>query len=209
MTKNKIWLFLFAFIIIFSLNKINTKAEEIIIPKNNQKSTINELPSGGIGEIIDHHLNSYEIENMYIKYDVPSHKGFKSYMNYTAITNKNSKQYKLQQIAETDENGFRLVEERYCVAVGSFCDMNIGQYFNLILENGIEIPCIMGDLKADIHTDNDNIFTLSNKCCSEFIIDRKMLNDKVKQSGDCSSLVESWNSPVIEIRVYNKIIDLD
>lgn len=141
----------------------------------------------------------------YTEYDLPDHRDFKSYMGYNALTNTASKQYQLQTIAYTGEYGIRKVNDRYCVAIGSHFNAEIGQYFDLILENNTIIPCIMGDLKSNQHTDNQNIFS-QNGCCSEFIVDSNSLDDAARNSGSISSTCEEWNSAVKCIKVYNKNI---
>lgn len=141
-------------------------------------------------------------EYKYLEYEVPSHSDFKSFMGYEAITNKSSNQYQLQDdYAYTGNYGIRMVSGRYCVAIGSHFDVEIGQYFDLVLENGEIIPCIMGDLKANQDTDSQNIFT-RNGCCSEFIIDSGRLVSSAWQSGNISSSCDEWDSPVKSIRVY-------
>ena len=62
----------------------------------------------------------------------------------------------------------------------------------------------MGDLKADIHTEDNNIFTTLNKCCSEFIIDKDSLDTFIASTGNISRSNPSWDSPVKYVRVYNK-----
>ena len=126
---------------------------------------------------------------------LPQHKDFKSYMGYKAITNKSSQQYQLQQLAYTDENGLRKINGRYCVAIGSHWDVDMGENFDLVLENGTTIPCIKADAKADRDTDSSNIYT-ANGCCSEFIVDTVNLNGSAKTSGNISSINPLWNSPV-------------
>ena len=126
---------------------------------------------------------------------LPQHRDFKSYMGYKAITNKSSQQYQLQQIAYTDENGLRKINGRYCVAIGSHWDVDMGENFDLVLENGTTIPCIKADAKADRDTDSSNIYT-ANGCCSEFIVDTANLDRSAKTSGNISSIDPLWNSPV-------------
>ena len=140
----------------------------------------------------------------FVMYDVPKTKGFKSYMPYTAITNKKSKQYKLQQIASTGAYGIRVVDSRYLVAIGTAFNAEVGTYIDLILEDGFVIPCIVGDVKADKHTDSTNMVTSANGCVSEFIIDSKALHKSIKKSGDVSSCNENWNGCVRAIVVYDK-----
>lgn len=140
-------------------------------------------------------------------YSVPYNRGFKSYMGYNTITSPASDQYKLQQKATTSYNGIRMVDGRYCIAVGTHFGTRIGQYIDLVLANGTVINCIRGDVKADAHTDTNNIFTTANGCCSEFIIDPNVLMNKIKLSGNMSNLYEDWDSPVVSIKVYDTIAD--
>lgn len=140
----------------------------------------------------------------FVMYDVPKTRGFKSYMPYTAITNKKSKQYKLQQIASTGAYGIRVVDSRYLVAIGTAFNAEVGTYIDLILEDGFVIPCIVGDVKSPRHTDSSNMITMHNGCVSEFIIDSKALHKSIKKSGDVSSCNENWNGCVRAIVVYSK-----
>lgn len=137
-------------------------------------------------------------------YDVPQNNGFKSYMSYKSITCW--KQKDLQEMASTSDSGFRMTEERYCVAVGTHFNVEVGQYIDLILENDVVISCVVADIKADIHTDADRIFTVSNGCCSEFVVDESKLPKIVRKMGDISYFKEDWNSQVKEVIVYDKNI---
>lgn len=146
-------------------------------------------------------------ENSFIDYSVPKNKGFKSYMSYKTITNKESNQYKLQKsYAYTGDYGIRTIYNRYCIAVGTYFDASVGTYVDLILDNGTVIPCIIADIKADEHTNATNIVTLHNGCVTEFLVDVKRLDKNAKRDGDISSCREDWNSPVVRIKVYNKNI---
>ena len=138
-------------------------------------------------------------------YNVPCVKN-KTWMPYTAITSRGSKQYKLQQIAYTGDYGIRMVNGRYCVAIGSHFECKIGQYFDLILANGEVIPCIMADQKANKHTDSVNIITVDTNCLSEFIVDRPLLKYEAVRDGDVSSCCDEWDSPVVQIKVYKKVV---
>ena len=155
-----------------------------------------------IGYIEKQHISLQE--NEYHDFLISDYPGFKSYMDYRAIEIPTSAQYKLLSIYGYTDNGFRKVNGRYCIAVGSYFNTSIGQYIDLILENGVVIECIMGDLKADIHTEDNNIFTTLNKCCSEFIIDKDSLDAFVASTGNISRSNPSWDSPVKYVRVYNK-----
>lgn len=143
-------------------------------------------------------------EQFYTEYQVPSNRGFKSYMSYRAITSKCSLQYKLQSIAYTGEFGIRQIDGRFCVAIGTFSNATVGTYIDLILENETVIPCVVSDFKADIHTDSTNKVTSHNGCVSEFLIDKTALHSTAKKIGDISYCKEEWKSPVRIIKVYEK-----
>ena len=142
-------------------------------------------------------------KNRYKEYSVPETSGFKSFMSYKAITSKSSPQYKLQhEKAYTGKNGIRQVDGRYCVAIGSYFTNEIGALFDLVLENGTVIPCILADQKADKDTDSQNIITRHNGCLSEFIVDVSNLKREIARMGDVSYFNNNWDSPVESIRIY-------
>lgn len=142
----------------------------------------------------------------FVMYNVPKTNGFKSYMPYTTITNKSSKQYKLQQIASTGEYGIRKVNGRWCVAVGTAFNADIGTYIDLILEDGFVISCVVSDIKQDIHTESNNMVTRANNCVSEFLVDPKALHKSIKKTGDVSSCNEFWKENVRAVVVYDKSV---
>ena len=115
------------------------------------------------------------------------------------------RKWKIRQAGETDEYGIRRVDGRACVALGSYFGAKVGQYLDLILENGTVIPCIMGDEKADRHTDDRyHAYTVHSACCSEFLVDAARLRRYIGGSGDVSELFKKWDSPVSAVRVYRK-----
>ena len=156
----------------------------------------------GIAYICSEYISDEQLD--YTEYIAPITSGFKSYMPYTAITSKSSPQYKLQQIAYTGTYGIRQYDNRYCVAIGTAFNADVGTYFDLILANGTVIPCIVADIKADRHTDSNNMITIANGCLTEFIVDSSTLNRKAKRMGDISYCNKDWDSRVEKIRVYDK-----
>lgn len=192
-----------------TITKEITITKEMPITKDIPTVT-NDIPLGsGISNIIfdDNLMNKEIVRNNWTSYKVPNNKGFKSFMSYKAITDLSSKQYKIQkEYAYTGEFGIRQVNERFCVAIGTAFDMEIGTYFDLVLENGEIIPCVLSDVKDNRHTLSDNITTASNGCVSEFIVNVSKLKKDIKMHGDISYAENDWNSPVVEIRVYEKNI---
>lgn len=128
----------------------------------------------------------------------------KTVLPYKAF-GRNTKQAKLQSLCQTNEVGLRVYDGRFTIAVGTYFNTAIGQYFDLVLENGTVIPCIMGDLKADIHTDSRGLFTEASGCMTEFIVDRTYLPNK----NSATYCYEEWNSKVVNVIVYNKFVNLE
>lgn len=122
---------------------------------------------------------------------------FKSYERYTAITRKTSDQYKLQQVAYTGDYGIRMVEGRYCVALGSRWSTTIGEKLDVIMQDGTIIPVILGDCKQDRHTDPTNTWGLDNGDILEFIVDENEIPATVRI---CGSFNEIFKGKVADIR---------
>ena len=150
---------------------------------------------------------TYEGDAKVVNVPSVSHPVVKKFENYTAITNKSTMNYKVTHSTKTttDSLGFRRIENRYLIAVGSGVCISCGTYIDVILANGTVIPCVMGDGKADQHTDSLNIFTCvnANWCCSEFIVD-PAVSAAWKKTGDASNAYPSWNSLVVKFKVYAK-----
>ena len=178
-----------------------------IILNNKQKTSIETTPV-----LQNNDLNNKVIDNAesieYEEYEVP-YNNFKSYMPYQ-INNKSiflqsSKQYQLQEKAYSTMTGLRMINGHYSVAIGTgYKDIEIGDYAEVILENGTIIKIIVGDIKADIHTDPTNKITKHDNSAIEFIVDIDKLDKLAKQMGDISYLTESYQSQVVKIRFYNR-----
>ena len=114
---------------------------------------------------------------------------FKSYMDYRCITDRNSPQYKLQGECWTDKNGLRRFGDDYVIAVGSYYAESVGERLEITLDNGEEFTAVVGDFKADAHTDGTHRYypmSDGNKNVIEFIVDTGSLDKKAKKMGDIS-----------------------
>lgn len=159
-------------------------------------------------DVLSHSISNYEEELEYEEFDVP-YNDFKSYMPYQingkSIFSESSKQYQLQENAYTSVPGLRSVNGYWCVAIGTgYKNVEIGDYAEAILENDIVIPIIVADIKADIHTDSSNRITIHDNSAIEFIVDLQHLDEPAKRMGDISYLTETYQSPVIKLRFYNR-----
>ncbi len=110
--------------------------------------------------------------------------GFKSFMDYRAITNRRSRQYALQQQAHTDEQGFRVYDGYYMVALGTFYAQSVGERFRITLEGGQSFLAITGDIKSNAHTDSRHQHRGGN--IIEFIVDRRAISGMCLRMGDMS-----------------------
>ena len=114
---------------------------------------------------------------------------FKSYMSFKAITNTRSAQYKLQQKCWTDDEGLRRYNDDYVIALGTYYADHIGERFKITLDTGESFTAVVGDFKANRHTDSKNQYYDSGngrKNVVEFVVDTSELNRKARRMGDIS-----------------------
>ncbi|MEG0898314.1 MAG: hypothetical protein RSF40_01210 [Oscillospiraceae bacterium] len=145
---------------------------------------------------------------------------FKAFMDYGTITDRNSTQWEMQQQAHTDENGLRKIDDKYCVAMGTYYADTCGEEFVVELDTGEEFVVVVSDVKMPIHTDETNRYTtLKHKKKTvhndngqamvnvvEFIVDADCLPDIVKTSGTISSL-EGFEGNIIRIEKYERSVE--
>lgn len=172
-------------------NKEETIIEEIVVENymlgapNNQTTVESEV----IVEYFDdaHTTGIYQVPSI--------NTNFKSY-TYYALLNKSSIQWKLQEIAYTDENGLRKIGNYYLAAMGSYYSTTIGDMFRLTTDTGAVFDIILCDAKDDRHTDARHMYTKSNNCMVEFYVDTTVLNRTVKTMGSISVLPQFSGSIV-------------
>lgn len=161
----------------------------------------NEAGEITLGFIDNNELSTEPIAST--DYTIPTYSGYKSYMSYRQITSPSAPAYKLEQISYTGEEGIRMYDGRYLIALGLHFNASVGDYVDLELANGTIIPCIIGDRKAWFDTDQSLLFT-ANGCMSEFIVQIENLSHDVTQHGNISYTHEEWKSPVQTVKIYQK-----
>ena len=139
---------------------------------------------------------AYLITTTPVNAPLPDDSSFKAYEDYKCLTC--CEQYDLQQEAWTDDLGFRRVDDRYCVALGSRFGSDIGTHYTVVLENGTEIKCILADQKADKDTDENNVAD-HNGCVVEFVVDTKHLQSTARTMGDASYACDAFEGNIKEI----------
>ena len=146
-------------------------------------------------EVIDEYFDDAHTTG---NYQVPSiNTNFKSY-TYYALLNKSSIQWKLQEIAYTDENGLRKIENYYLAAMGSYYSTTIGDMFRLTTDTGAVFDIILCDAKDDRHTDARHMYTKSNNCMVEFYVDTTVLNGTIKRMGSIGVLPQ-FNGSIVKV----------
>ena len=143
-----------------------------------------------------------EAEPQYITMDVPSNNGFKSYMDCKYITDITSEQYKFKYDYLNTASGIFSVDGKYVCAVGTYYATEIGTRIDLVMESGEVVECIVGDVKANQHTDSLNRQHSVDGSVVEFIVDTDSLSDKARQMGDVSYADPRLMGEIQAIRVY-------
>ena len=119
-------------------------------------------------------------------------------MPYTAITDKNSLQYKIICQATPDENGIMKISNFYCAALGSAYG-KVGDKFKITTDTGNIFYIIKADQKSDQHTIGDNKTSLDGSKV-EFIVDKNNLNKEVKKTGNVS-VINQFSGKIKNIEV--------
>ena len=130
----------------------------------------------------------------------------KTYMDYRAITNKTSAQYKLQQNSGvyTDSEGFRKMNDNFMIAIGNYFETKVGQLVEVELSSGGKFKAVVADIKNNIHTDEENLQHVKDGSVLEFVIDKAKLNPIIRKMGDCSySKENNFKDNVISIKILD------
>lgn len=168
-----------------SINEDKFKVELEKLKEEKEKETSKKV----VTEVVDTNKelgDSKELpQTVLVSYDVPSLKEqYLTYEPYTAITAKTTPHYRLQQLAKSNKDGYRIYEGAICVALGSAYGTKIGTLYNIKFSDGKKMKAILGDNKADIHTDSKHQYRDSREIYDglsgnivEIIFDRNGYND--------------------------------
>jgi hypothetical protein len=115
----------------------------------------------------------------YAEMSVPMNKNSFAYMNHSAITSKDSRQWQVKQIAYTDIYGLRCVEQYYLVAMGTYYG-KVGDKFKIHTASGGWYVVMLGDIKSDAHTDSTHRVCQTNGSIIEFIMDGSVITNSTK-----------------------------
>ena len=144
-----------------------------------------------------------EEEPNWVEMDVPSNNSFKSYMDCSTITDETSPQYQLKFDYLSSASGIMVVDDDcYVIALGTYYTTEIGTRVDLVMENGSIVRCVVGDIKANEHTDSANQQHLYDNSVVEFIVATDNLSDEVRTRGDVSYADPRLEGEIKAIRVY-------
>lgn len=211
--QNRQFIFIFSIMLIvfgYLIWQVNRNIERDMETFQVYKPVFTEVSAKPYQIYINDDKVDVQVENTYYNYglmELPNDTNgeFKTYMDYRKITNKSSKQWALQQLAQTDENGFRVFNGRYLVAVGTFYAKEVGKEMRITLEDGKEVLVIIGDIKQDIHTDKNNQYVPANGNIVEFIVDTDKLDPLTKKLGNVSnSGLEGKIAMIEEVIAYGE-----
>lgn len=120
---------------------------------------------------------------------------FKTYMDYRAVTNKRSNQYKyIHKWGWRDGEGFMrangerdlgITDDYYLVALGSYYGTTIGTKYRFTTDSGRVFYGVLADCKANKHTNSTNQYG-RNKDIVEFLVDTRYLNKTVRRMGSAN-----------------------
>lgn len=146
---------------------------------------------------------STDPDGLYIPMSVPEDASgaFKTYMDYRTITDTTTKQWGLQLLATTNEEGFRVYDGYYLVAMGTHYTNQVGDVFRITLDSGISIDVMVGDIKDNKHTDETNRYIEHNGNIVEFIVDANAIAKTARVAGDISILGLEGGVSIIEKRI--------
>lgn len=133
----------------------------------------------------------------YTDLNVPAiNSSFKTWMDWRAINNKASAQYKmLRQWCYSDSNGFMrskgerdlgINDDYYCVALGAFYGTKIGTKYKITLDSGKSFYAILSDGKGRSEVNGTQQYGMRNKDIVECLVDSRYLISIVKQMGSAN-----------------------
>ena len=153
--------------------------------------------------------NCFAMTVQYTPLVVPNvNSSFKTYMDYRAVTNKASAQYKLLHTwALSDGNGFMRVagerelgisEDYYCVALGAFYGTTMGTKYRFTTSTDNIFYGILSDGKGRPEVNSTQQYGMANKDVVEFLVYSPMLLPVVKKLGNAGAY-QPLNGRIIKI----------
>lgn len=128
---------------------------------------------------------------------------FKAWEPYTAITARDTLNYKLTREATYDKYGLMIHGNYYLVALGNGWG-KVGDCFTVTLSSGVQFKIMMADEKANSDTDARNRYDRRNGSVLEFIINPYALDSRIKRSGSVGTVPE-FSGSVVSIEYMGRL----
>lgn len=153
--------------------------EDLETVKNNMKSYLGQVESLDTDDFTTSLSNTSQSSGLLSSNDgtiitLPAGLGsVHTYMGWQCITSKSSNQYKLRESAgmNFDEEGFGKIGDRYVVATTTTFG-NVGDYIDVVQEDGTVIKCIIGDIKSQGDEGCNKWGHNNGHCVVEFVVDK-------------------------------------
>lgn len=126
-----------------------------------------------------------------------------TYMGWQCITSRSSTQYKLIEAAgmNFDEEGFGKIGDRYVIACTTTYG-KVGDYVDIVQEDGTIIKCIIGDIKNQNDAGCNKWGHNNGQCVVEFVVDKNTWYSGGKGSHanpGTSSCHPEWNQNITQV----------
>lgn len=126
------------------------------------------------------------------------------YMDLDAITNPTTPQYERKKLYWLSSQGLWCCGNDYVVAMGSAWG-EVGTRYEVTTNTGNRYTVVIGDTKADMHTDGSNRYTLAKTSIGdfanviEFIVNVETLPQKPRITGNIGCLTQ-FNGDIVSLR---------
>ena len=162
-----------------------------------------------ISTILTFTVSANAISVKYTSLDVPNiNSSFKTYMDYRAITDRSSTQYKLIHTwGWCDSQGFMRVngernlgitDDYYMIALGKYYGIEKGTKYRFTTDTGNIFYGILSDSKWYPEVNSTCQYGLANKDIVEFLVYTPTLNKNVKMMGS-ANVYSPLNGSIIKI----------
>ena len=128
----------------------------------------------------------------------PNQSTFKSYMDYSTVTDRSSAQYAFLQNTYVGDYGIMMYNGCYVGALGTGYASSIGDKFTLGFEDGQEICLYVGDFKANAHTDSSGRIAVQKNDLLEFIVDTDYMSRDAMSAGSFNVIFEGRVNKIIK-----------
>lgn len=174
-----LWGVVFLFVVFSKVNYVEVKAKALMNAENK------------VVELLHKAREKTTVQKeVLVPFNIPKGHGvFKSYMDFRTITSPSSKQYALQQEAETGDFGIRYYNGLPMIAVAERFGLS-GEILKIKFSSGQEGYFIIGDIKAG--TD----FAHPDGSVVEFIVDSGLIPNEVRLMGSFDSV---YSGSIVEI----------